>query len=301
MFKQKLRICELFAGIGGFRLGIEQALGTENTDFVYVSEWDKYAAQTYEKNFSWKPDTRDIKLVSTTEIPDHDLLCGGFPCQSFSIAGKRGGFNDTRGTMFFEVARIVKDKRPTYLLLENVKGLLSHDNGRTFETIMRTLNELGYECQWQVLNSKNFGVAQNRERVFIIGNLRGKSRPKIFPITGDDTESIKQRQEVCATLKSRYPGDWNGNYIARQPLKFLQRNQKNITGDYVYTIDSANTGGLNVNGSIRRLTPTECLRLQGFPDTWFDVEGLSDTQKYKQVGNAVTVPVVMAIMVRMEN
>jgi len=131
-------------------------------------------------------DTRSITAVTADEIPNHDLLVGGFPCQSFSIAGKRGGFSDTRGTMFFEIARILQAKKPRLLILENVKGLLSHDNGATFKTIITTLTELGYDCQWQVLNSKNFGVPQNRERVFIIGHLRRTSRPKVFPIRKDD-------------------------------------------------------------------------------------------------------------------
>jgi DNA (cytosine-5)-methyltransferase 1 len=289
-----MKYISLFAGIGGFDLALNR-LGHE---CVFVNEWDKYAAQTYEKNFGHKPDTTDIRLIRAYDIPDHDLLVGGFPCQSFSIAGKRGGFNDTRGTMFFEIARILKDKRPAYLLLENVKGLLSHDNGRTFETIMRTLDELGYECQWQVLNSKNYGVPQNRERVFIVGHLRGEPRPKVFPIGANSQADI-----VLPTLTARYwGGQANGGYIGnkevnRIPLKFLQRNQRNIAGDYSFTIDGANTGGVQVSGAIRRLTPIECERLQGFPDNW--TEGVSDTQRYKQLGNAVTVNVVYEIVKRM--
>src|SRR3990167_6756422 len=176
-----MKYIDLFAGIGGFRLGIERAFdnrrvaktpelekenstdikrsngngGWTNTDCVYTNEWDKYAAQIYEKNFGGTVDTRDITTIPTSDIPDHDLLCGGFPCQAFSIAGKRGGFNDTRGTLFFDIARILKAKQPRLCLLENVKGLLSHDEGRTFLTIISTLDELGYDLQWQVLNNKN--------------------------------------------------------------------------------------------------------------------------------------------------
>jgi len=142
-------------------------------------------------------DTRDIRTVPTTDIPNHDLLVGGFPCQAFSIAGKRRGFDDTRGTLFFEIARILKDKNPKYFILENVKGLLSHDNGFTFKTIISTLTELGYDLQWQVLNSKNFGVPQNRERVFIVGHIRGQPRPEVFPIT----ENSQQREEGGISLK----------------------------------------------------------------------------------------------------
>lgn len=165
----KLKVVELFAGIGGFRLGIEQALGKNNVEFVYINEWDKYAAQTYEKNFGHKPDTRDITTVPTSDIPDHDLLVGGVPCQSWSIAGKRGGFEDSRGNMWFECFRILRDKRPKYFLFENVKGLLSHNGGKSMERICEELCDCGYAIDFEVLNSKNFGVPQNRERVFIIG------------------------------------------------------------------------------------------------------------------------------------
>lgn len=283
-----MKYVSLFAGIGGFDL----ALNRQGHECVYANEWDKYAAQTYEKNFSRKPDTRDIKSVSTAGIPNHDLLCGGFPCQSFSIAGKRGGFSDTRGTMFFEIARILKDKRPTYLLLENVKGLLSHDNGRTFETILRTLDELGYELQWQVLNSKNFGVPQNRERVFIVGHLRGEPRPKVFPLqptSYSDSFNRTIRTEGGRSMTNKH--NWD---VVRQPLRFLERNQRNVDGKHSFTVDSSNTGGVKVNNQIRRLTPLECERLQGFPDNW--TQGVSDTQRYKQLGNAVTVNVVEAIV-----
>ena len=381
-----MKYVSLFAGIGGFDLALNR-LGHE---CVYANEWDKYAAQTYEKNFgtqqrqdgkknylplqghsgnseatewqsagfcSGRIDTRDITTVPTADIPDHDLLVGGFPCQAFSIAGKRLGFNETRGTLFFEIARILRDKRPRYFLLENVKGLLSHDSGKTFSTILGVLSDLGYEYQWQVLNSKNFGVPQNRERVFIVGNLRGTSRPKIFPLTKSSEGNLKyaggvisareqwlkdgktnsrnfsqgQRiysvdgisqtlagnaggqggktglyevKKIANALDANYakgdnrPNNKSGRtrVVMRQPLKFLQRNQKNIEGDYSFTVDGANTGGVKVGMQIRRLTPIECERLQGFPDNW--TQGVSDTQRYKQLGNAVTVPVVEEIVKR---
>ena len=280
-----MKFIELFAGIGGFRNGLEviqrgrrkvassngseSMLGRGNergqrneqpTPYtcVYANEFNKYAAQIYEKNYE-KPDTRDIREVK--DFPDHELLTAGFPCQSFSIAGKRGGFKDTRGTMFFEIARITKQKQPRLLLLENVKGLLSHDKGKTFATILNTLDELGYDCQWQVLNSKDFGVPQNRERVFIVGHLRGTSRPEVFPIRETFTNSSIKDSTICQCLRANYPGNCNGTYI------------KNV--------------------KIRRLTPTECERLQGFPDGW--TEGISDTQRYKCLGNAVTTNVITAI------
>jgi len=212
--------------------------------------------------------------IIAKELPDFDLVVGGFPCQSFSIAGKRLGFKDTRGTLFFDIARIIKEKRPKYLLLENVKGLLSHDNGRTFRTILSTLNELGYDIQWQVLNSKNFGVPQNRERVFIIGHLRGTSRPEVFPI-GEGNRTTKLANAEISNSSNREFG-------------FKEVSPCMAARDYkdpkiIKAVDS----------QIRRLTPTECERLQSFPDGW--TEGISDTQRYKCLGNAVTTNVITEI------
>jgi len=150
---------------GGFDLALNR-LGHE---CVYVNEWDKYSAQTYEKNFGHRPDTRSIRDVPSTDIPDHDLLVGGVPCQSWSIAGKRGGFDDPRGNMWFECFRILRAKRPKYFLLENVAGLLSHNGGKSMERICEELCDCGYAIDFELLNSKNFGVPQNRLRVFIVG------------------------------------------------------------------------------------------------------------------------------------
>jgi DNA (cytosine-5)-methyltransferase 1 len=316
-----IKYIDLFAGIGGFHYGLEKA--SKKYKCVYSNEWDKYASSIYKKHYG-ECDTRDITTVPSGDIPDHDLLVGGFPCQSFSIAGKRKGFDDTRGTLFFEIARILSDKRPRYFILENVKGLLSHDSGKTFQTILKVLTDLGYEYQWQVLNSKNFGVPQNRERVFIIGHLRGERRPKIFPVREDDGFPTQRQGQVSPTITQRYYKQGQSDpYIVtekpeagqqslqqegdksdssnlggrkahtantRWPLKFLERNQKNIEGDYSFTVDGANTGGVKQDMKIRRLTPTECERLQGFPDGW--TEGISDTQRYKCLGNAVTTNVV---------
>lgn len=389
-----IRFIDLFAGVGGFRLGLERAnrifykeceeryssnnnisssgqqrRRSSNFRCVFTNEWDKYACQTYNKNFGTDIKPTDIKDVQVKSIPAFDILCGGFPCQSFSIAGKRKGFEDTRGTMFFEICRIVKHHRPRLLFLENVKGLLNHDNGKTFEVILKSLDELGYDAEWQVLNSKHFGVPQNRERVFIIGHLRGQGGFKVFPIGEGNTIDNKQSEtQIARTLSATYykQGQWEqyigvvkdrGKWrrvdealcidkhysqgidnhgqrtaimiadfrndeglrirkeeisptlasrkhsetdistmaplIMRQPLKFLERNQKEIEGDYAFTVDGANTGGIKEGSKIRRLTPIECERLQGFPDNWTD--GVSDTQRYKQMGNAVTVNVIEAI------
>lgn len=313
---------------------------------VGFSEIDKYATAIYQSHFPTHQAYGDITKINEKELPDFDLLCGGFPCQSFSIAGKRGGFNDTRGTMFFEIARILKHKQPKLLLLENVKGLLSHDEGRTFTTIISTLDELGYDLQWQVLNSKDFGVPQNRERVFIIGHLRGTPRPQVFPLG-----ALNEADIILPTLTTRYyAAQANGGYIRNvetqvgtyrthkdgkgfrrtksglaptipararedgsgQPVIRVRetqdgfhqyRNDKkksSIQGTHVtypsgksHALSTAHKPMTNVQGGVRRLTPIECERLQGFPDSW--TASVSDTQRYKTLGNAVTVNVIRAI------
>lgn len=364
----------MFAGIGGFRLGLEEAnksseegqewqgqagLQPNRNDIqrrrnksdnrcsprreqgfscVWANDNDKYACQIYRQHFG-EIREGDLRAVDADTIPEHDLLCAGFPCQSFSIAGKRRGFEDTRGTLFFEICRVIWAKRPSYLWLENVKGLLSHDDGRTFETIIGTLDELGYDCQWQVLNSKDFGVPQNRERVFIIGHLRGKPRPKVFPI-GEDGEGITEGADEATTVRALQGGGHSGGHHSGMALIFQygvmgeknkmwledgRENSRNFPqGQRVYSPDGisaqlndqgggwgAKTGLYEVptiraehhntadvhfipeGSSIRRLTPLECERLQGFPDGW--TEGISDTQRYKCLGNAVTVNVIEAI------
>jgi len=339
--ERDMKYIDLFAGIGGFHYGIERAeaqiqilqerqaeigntglghneangnighgVGSPHgkSECVYSNEWDKYANSVYRKHFG-ECDQSDIRTVDAGKIPDHDLLVGGFPCQSFSIAGKRRGFLDTRGTLFFEIARILQAKRPTFCLLENVKGLLSHDKGNTFRTIITALDELGYDTEWQVLNSKNFGVPQNRERVFIIGHIRGTPRPKVFPIIGKSEKDIRRvGEEVSYALDANYHKgtntlDKSRRQVIRQPLKFIKRNQKNIEGDYSFTVDGANTGGVRQDMKIRRLTPIECERLQGFPDDWTkygaDGEMISDTQRYKMCGNAVTTNVITEIVKRL--
>jgi DNA (cytosine-5)-methyltransferase 1 len=249
---------------------------------VGYSEIDKYAAAIYQHHFPEHKNYGDITKIIAEDLPDFDLLVGGFPCQSFSIAGKRGGFDDTRGTLFFDIARILKAKQPRLIFLENVKGLLSHDKGNTLRTIFRTLDELGYDLQWQVLNSKNHGVPQNRERVFIVGHLRGTRRPEVFPFGSSDKTT-------------------DGN------SEITQLNNPIHSNDRVYSPDGLSPTLNTMQGGsrqpfvayeqmkIRRLTPTECERLQGFPDGWTDVVNTSDTQRYKTLGNAVTVNVIRDI------
>ena len=263
-----MKYFDTFTGIGGFTKGIQDIL--PDAECVGFSEIDKYASQIYAKHYSHHKNYGDITKINTADLPYFDLLVGGFPCQAFSVAGKRRGFDDTRGTLFFELARILKDKRPRHFIFENVKGLLSHDGGKTLQTIFEVLTDLGYEFQWQVLNSKNFGVPQNRERIYIVGHLRGERKPKVFPIIKSGQVRNKPdaaKKEIYAgTLTRRYPASWNGNYV---------KNKKGI----------------------RHLTPVECERLQGFPDNW--THCVSDSERYKCCGNAVTVNVVRAIITRL--
>lgn len=318
----------LFSGIGGFELGIERSLcdcpsisaanwpdaaasysphadGCERrycASCVGFSEIDKYASQIYSKHFPSHQAYGDITKIDAEALPDFELLCGGFPCQAFSIAGKRRGFSDTRGTLFFEIARITAAKGPRLLFLENVKGLLSHDEGRTFYAIIETLDELGYDVQWQVLNSKDFGVPQNRERVFIVGHLRGTPRPEVFPFSGGSVENpvaYTLRVKADSGISSRHPrtlvevsppgtSDAQRIYDARG----IGRTLKGESGG-----QGGKTGLYEIGSRIRRLTPIECERLQGFPDSW--TAGISDTQRYKCLGNAVTVNVIEAIARRL--
>ena len=345
-----MKYLSLFSGIGGFELGIKQAYESNNEHAcvrkepeqkerpqgrewasseqetllhtgnrsaplcVGYSEIDRYATQIYQSHFNHK-NYGDITKINADLLPDFDLLVGGFPCQAFSIAGKRAGFDDTRGTLFFDIARIIASKRPRLLLLENVKGLLSHDTGQTFEIIIATLDELGYDLQWQVLNSKNHGVPQNRERVFIIGHLRGTPRPEVFPLEGNDGQDIRKiGEEVSYAIDaSYYKGINTGSQGGRSSFDKMKRQMievpRNVSdAQRIYNPDGiAKTlkglgGGLGAKTgmyqmgdlSVRRLTPIECERLQGFPDNW--TAGLSDTQRYKCCGNAVTVNVIRDIM-----
>lgn len=205
---KQFKVFSTFTGIGGFEIGINHAAlnifgeGVNHIDIVGYSEIDKHAIAVYEKHFGGVKNYGDITKIDAETLPDFDCLVGGFPCQTFSVAGKRAGFNDTRGTLFFDLARILRAKQPRLFVFENVKGLLNHDSGRTFRTIIKTIDELGYDCQWQLLNSKNFGVPQNRERVIIAGHLRGTPRPQVFPITRADIQVSKTDTLKIGTLRT---------------------------------------------------------------------------------------------------
>jgi len=312
-----LRFIELFAGIGGFRYGLERANDNQKTrgcrqktdvfeqgsgdvssqsdkrqysfTCVYANEIDKYACKIYRKNYGNEELTEgDIRAIPAKAIPNHDMLTAGFPCQSFSIAGKRKGFKDTRGTLFFEICRIAEEKQPSFLLLENVKGILNHESGKTFGIILDSLSELGYDCEWQVHNSKNFGVPQNRERVFIIGYRRGAGRGKIFPLQEDDRIFNEKNKTNQRPSQARYSRTLRGTEMKADHTFILQNNKAKAITPKTRAGDT-----FILNNKLRRLTPTECERLQGFPDGW--TEGISDTQRYKCLGNAVTTNVITEI------
>lgn len=284
-----MNFLDLFSGIGGFRLGLQRA---GHTPVGYV-EIDKFARKSYQSMYDTTGEwtATDINKVTDEEWSEFngkvELIAGGFPCQSFSIAGKREGFlNQTKGTLFFEVARAIKQIKPRFVFLENVKGLLNHNKGNTFRTILNTFDELGYDVEWRVYNSKNFGVPQNRERVYIIGHLRGDSGREVFPFFGE--EENPNNNQVIQTYQLNTPTRENSNRFRTY--------SKNGIGPCLSTMQG---GGLepclSIGDKIRKLTPRECWRLQAFPDELFDKAqqaGLSDSQLYKQAGNSVTVNVI---------
>jgi len=289
------KFIDLFAGIGGIRLGFESQGGT----CVFSSEWDLKAQKTYEANFGDKP-SGDLTKIRVQDIPEHDILLGGFPCQAFSIIGKMKGFEDTRGTLFFNVAEILKEKKPKAFMLENVKQLTTHDKGKTFKIILKTLEDIGYKVYYKVLNALDFGVPQKRERIFIVGFI-DHSINFDFPIGNKkfDLSSILEKDsEVAAKF-------FVSEEIKKNRLANLKKEapnpsiwHQNISGNvsalpYSCALRSgASYNYLLVNG-VRRLTSRELFRLQGFPDSYKIV--VPYTQVRKQVGNSVAVPVIKAV------
>lgn len=319
-----LKSIDLFAGIGGIRLGFEQAFGDE-LKTVFVSEWDEYAQKTYKANFADGFEIAgDITKISIDDIPDFDICLAGFPCQAFSLAGQRKGFADdykgmSRGTLFFDVARICEKKKPKVIFCENVKGLTIHDKGRTFDIIKNTLREIGYTPFEHILNSKDFGVPQNRERIYIVA-FRNDIAPKefIFPTPTDSSKQIKDILEGPVPAKyylSECYMQTLRDHKARHAAKghgfgYEIRDWDDVAGAIVcggmgrernLIIDKRQTdltptthikGEINKEG-VRKMTPREWARLQGFPDSYKLV--LADVHLYKQFGNSVTVPVIKAI------
>ena len=366
-----MKFLELCAGIGGFR----QALENLGCECVGYSEIDKHAIKLYSAWYNDECNFGDITKIEAEKLPDFELLVGGFPCQAFSIAGKRGGFNDTRGTIFFDFARIMKAKKPKFAIFENVKGLLNHDGGKTYETMLRTLDELGYDAQWGVLNTRFHGLPQNRERVYIVANLRERSSTKILFERGNDSSDKVERTEngiigqfynckgkthqdlgvisseghspaLLATthknprivkigdidgLNTQYSRVYDsegvsttinaqgGGLGAKTGLYkvgvYIPKSGKRHQGNEIHGENSIcaclKTGGggkmLSIGGcppKVRRLTPKECFRLQGFKDEMVELGyklGISDTQLYKMAGNAVSVPVVEWVAQRVLN
>ena len=296
-----VKVIDLFAGIGGIRLGVEQAFGS--VDCVFTSEIDKHAVTTYKANFGDDHIFGDITKINENDIPDHDILLAGFPCQPFSQAGLKKGFTDTRGTLFFDIERILLAKQPKAFLLETVKQLKGHDKGRTFQTIIDHLNKAGYKVFYEILKARDFGVPQNRERIYIVGFLDHSinfefPKPTNLPTrVGDILDDVVDEKY---TISDRL---WSG-HKRRKELNKL--NGKGF-GYGLFNKESAYTNTISAryykDGSEilieqegknpRKLTPREAARLQGFPEGY--IIPVSDAQAYKQFGNSVAVPVIKAI------
>lgn len=295
---------DLFAGIGGMRLAFEAVGGK----CVFSSEWDEYAQRTYSENFGHAP-AGDITQIKTSDIPDHDVLVGGFPCQPFSIAGvskknsmgiPHGFMDKTQGTLFFDVARILKDKRPKAFLLENVKNLVSHDSGQTLKVILETLKEIGYSVHWKIIDASML-VPQQRKRIYIVGfdhkvnyqfPLIQDKKPKLRDILDSDVDpkyTLTDKMMGCLerhAARHRLKGNGFGYGLAD-----LDGISRTLLARYYK--DGSEILIPQAGRNPRRLTPKECARLMGFPDSYR--MSVSDTRAYKQFGNSVVVPVVQAL------
>jgi DNA (cytosine-5)-methyltransferase 1 len=299
----RFSMIDLFAGIGGIRLAFQKYGGYT----VFSSEWDKFAAKTYRVNFGEEPHG-DITKIDEKDIPNHNILLAGFPCQPFSQAGLKKGFDDIRGTLFFDIARILKEKKPEAFLLENVKQLKNHDKGRTFAIIKKTLEDIGYTVHAEILRAADFGVPQNRERIFIVGFNKEKGgelvpfefpKPTFKPTRVGDI--LEKEVDEKYTISDRL---WQGHLRRKE----MHKKKGNGFGFSLFNEDSPYTNTISAryykDGSEilidqgpgknpRKLTPRECKRLQGFPENF--IIPVSDTQAYRQFGNSVAVPVVEAI------
>ena len=296
--KSNFTFIDLFAGIGGIRIPFEELGGK----CVFTSEFDRFAQDTYVENFAEIP-SGDITKIDTKEIPPFDILLAGFPCQPFSNAGLKKGLNDTRGTLFFEIARIVKHHKPKVLFLENVKGFKSHNKGNTFNILKTTLEDLGYKVFTEVLNARDFGVPQNRERIYIIAFSNNDIDFKYPKPTNKKVkvgDILDKNVDVKYTISDKL---WAGH----QRRKKAHREKGNGFGYSLFDHDSEYTSTMSAryykdgseilikqkNKNPRKLTPKEALRLQGYPDDY--VFPVSDTQAYKQCGNSVAVPVIREV------
>ena len=300
---------DLFAGLGGFRIALE-SLGAK---CVYSNEWDKSVQQVYADNFGDIPEG-DITQVDEKKIPNHDILCAGFPCQAFSISGKQRGFEDSRGTLFFDVARIVKVKRPKIVFMENVKNFASHDNGRTLEVVKNTMEELGYTFYQKVLNAVDYGVPQKRERVYMVCfredlEISEFKYPKPFKLSRYVEDFLLEDEELLKDLYVERPDTYYNGVVddvySNKSIRLGIVN-KGGQGERIYSTKGiaitlsaygggvfAKTGGYLVNGRTRRLHPRECARIMGYPDEYKICS--NKNQAYKQFGNSVVIDVLQLI------
>lgn len=306
---QGMTFIDLFAGLGGFRIAL-QSLGAE---CVYSSEWDEPVRQVYADNFGEVPEG-DITRVDEKTIPNHDILCAGFPCQAFSISGKQRGFDDSRGTLFFEVARIVKEKNPKVVFMENVKNFATHDEGRTLEVVKGTMQELGYTFYHKVLNSVNYGVPQKRERIYMVCfrndlHIRDFSYPKpielIRHVEDFLLEDEKEVEHLYINRPDTYMNGVEDNTYSNKPIRLGIVN-KGGQGERIYSAKGiavtlsaygggafSRTGGYLINGKTRKLHPRECARIMGYPDDYRICS--NPNQAYKQFGNSVVIDVLQLI------
>lgn len=300
---------DLFAGLGGFRLALE-SLGAK---CVYSNEWDKYAQEVYCQNFGEIPEG-DITKVDEKSIPDHDILCAGFPCQAFSISGKQLGFNDSRGTLFFDVARIIKEKRSKVVFMENVKNFASHDDGKTLAVVKATMEELGYSFHARVLNAVDYGMPQKRERIYMVCfrndvNDTAFQFPTPFTLERHVEDFLLKDESMVEKLYvERDDMQMNGESDDKYSNKSIRLGivNKGGQGERIYSTKGiaitlsaygggafAKTGGYLVNGRTRRLHPRECARIMGYPDSYIMAKNAN--QAYKQFGNSVVVDVLQYI------
>ncbi|WP_109409983.1 DNA cytosine methyltransferase [Proteus genomosp. 4] len=308
-----MKCASFFAGVGGIDIGFEKA----GFDTIYANELDKFAVTTLKENFDFIIDHRDIRDVKTNEIPDFDIMLGGFPCQAFSVAGYRQGFDDEkgRGNLFFELERIFAEKQPPVIFLENVKNLVSHDKGNTFKVILDSLHKHGYHVSHQVLNASEYGnIPQNRERIYIVCFKDEQAHKRfVFPEKTPLTKRISDLLEDESTIEPRY------FYTAKTPFfdqlvedvvdaetlyqwrrKYVRANKNNLCPTLTANMG---TGGHNVpllnvqkkSNTIRKLTPRECFNFQGYPADYKLPKDMSNANLYKQAGNSVVVPVIERI------
>ncbi len=288
---KKLKYFSAFSGIGGFELGLENAAKSAGLEVECVghSEIDKFAESVYQYHYPENKNHGDITKINEKELPDFDILVGGFPCVSYSSAGKRQGLKDPRGQLFYDLVRIIRAKRPKIIVLENVKTILGNDGGRSFSTVLSELASLGLYVEWNVCNSSHFGVPQERERCIIVGVLGGIPSSPIFP--------LKPLSKTC------FDEDRIVSYSKSRDAVKLRSTANTIIASYRGLGNFNQPAVLEKDGRVRRFTPLECERLMGFPDNWtkFGEKGksISESRRYHQCGNAVCPKVIEAVFARL--